>query len=688
MAGPIASTTESALHTEHARTSLQLALFAICLSLAQAAFMVVFRTGLPTPVLSYTIGPAILICTVLAPTLWASRAPGRVKWIGPLAIAVFLASFVLVAFGIVFQVLIFAAALFLLARGLLTIGRPTLSPGRLAIWFALFLAVLAVSTIQIAGIKYVNYVADQLALAGRTDGDMLMHAALGNAIRYFQISSTGIDGLRFSPYHFGIDTLTALLSRGTGFDIVLSMIAIKVPLLIPLMSFGAGWGGLVIGRTLMPQARFGTLALVIGGSAVAFLLQSTPLFNLVTYSDPLLLSGVLMLLGAPTIIRILNDTAAEPGAVRQAWSLAVFGIFLFGITKISNGAVWSGLVVFWAWRRYGLGGGFWAVSIAAGTVFIPSYLLTVDQDAARTILFGTPYFVERGFAKGLYFEPLRMHFQALAAILWLALLTRDVAPRTRRFLIESLAIGIVVGNLPGLLMWIDGGDAAQFMFAVAWFSLPILTALLAALPDRMAAWRAGRRRLAWSGAVLAAVACVVVGVKDVKLKFNIFMAYNALLHTGDRSYYDEDNKRGWREDGRRAWATYGLGVFRLPPPPQAGKSLADTLLAYKAETGNEGAAYLAPQSDYWPLVSDCDGKLTYPMSVAGVPVIDGYLPVQSTCPQQFSLRGYGGWGAAPETRSDLADQELCSRARQEGFPVVLRIESLADRSRDRKITCP
>ncbi len=169
-------------------------------------------------------------------------------------------------------------------------------------------------------------------------------------------------------------------------------------------------------------------------------------------------------------------------------------------------------------------------------------------------------------------------------------------------------------------------------------------------------------------------------MKDVKLKFNIFMAYNALLHTGDRSYYDEDNKRGWREDGRRAWATYGLGVFRLPPPPQAGKSLADALLAYKAETGNEGAAYLATQSDYWPLVSDCDGKLTYPMSLAGVPVIDGYLPVQSTCPQQFSLRGYGGWGAAPETRSDLGDQELCSRAREEGFSVVFSIESLADRT--------
>ena len=75
MAGSIPSPTESASPAGHARTTLHLALFAICLSLAQAAFMVMFRAGLPTPALSYTIGPAILTCTVLGPTLWAMRAP-------------------------------------------------------------------------------------------------------------------------------------------------------------------------------------------------------------------------------------------------------------------------------------------------------------------------------------------------------------------------------------------------------------------------------------------------------------------------------------------------------------------------------------------------------------------------------------------------------------------------------------
>ena len=433
----------------------------------------------------------------------------------------------------------------------------------------------------------------------------------------------------------------------------------------------------------MPQGQPSALALAAASGTVAFLLESALPGNLSSYSDPLLLSGALMILVAPTIIRVLNDASADRSNVRLAWTLATLAIFLLGITKISNGFVWGGLVGLWALRRYGLGKHFWMVAIAAGIFFIPAYLLTVDRDAARTVLFGTPYFVERGFGK-----PLLVYSQPLVAMLWLAFLARGAERGTRRFLIESLAMAIFVGMLPGLLMWIDGGDALQFMLMAGWFTLPILAALLAGLPERLAAWPAPRRRLAWSGLALAVVACIGLAVPDVRLKFNIFMAYNALLHTGDRSYYDEDNKKGWREDGRHAWETYGLGLFRLPAPPQAGKSLVDALLAYKAEAGNSGAAYLAPQSDYWDLVSDCDGKVTYPMSLAGVPVIDGYLPVQSVCPQQFSLRGYGGWGAAPETRGDLGDAELCSRARAKGFATVLRIESLADRSRDRRITCP
>lgn len=670
------------LGAESGRICLRLALVVVIVSVVQAAFMVAFRTGLPTPPLSFTVGPAVLACAVLGPSLWALQRPDRVIWIGPLAMAVLLIGLLLTAFGIVPIALIMLAALLLLGRGIWRLGRPGLRAQRIALWLLLLLALVVIATIQVAGTKYLNYVADQLMLAGRTDGDLLMHAAMSNAIRYFHFPSTGIDGVHFSRYHFGIDLLAAALSRGADLGVLLAMIEIKVLVLLPLLLFGAGWGGLVIGRALMPGTRFSALALTCGAAGIAFLLQDTPVGNLVTYSDPLLLSGVLMVLIAPTLVSILNDPASETRAVRRAWCIGVLGILLISAGKISNGFVWSGIVSWWALRRYGFGRNFWIVALGCGLVFLPCYLLFVDAMGGR--FFGTPFFVEYGFAKGHYFLPLTFHFQALAAIVSLALLKQEIRRPTRRFLVETLAIAIFGGVLPGLLMEIPNGDGFYFTQAVGWFSLPVLVALLAALPDRLAVAPAGRRRLAWSGIAVLTIAAIAFSAKVLPLRFNVFMASNALLHTADRSYYDVDKARGWREDGQRAWQTYGLGVFRLPAPPQLGQSLADALVAFKAESGNAGAAFIPPQSDYWPLVSDCDGKVTYPMSVAGVPLIDGYLPVQAECPQQFSLRGYA---AAPATRGDLTDQALCTRAREAGFSVVLRTESVSDRSRDRKIAC-
>lgn len=681
-AGDSEFVTVAAMPTDSGPICLRLALVAIIVSLAQAAIMVALRTGLPTPPLAFAVGPAIVACAVLGPSLWALRRPGRVIWIGPLAMAVLLVGLLLTALGIAAIAPIMLAALVLLGRAIWQLGRPSLGARRIALWLLLLLAVLAVATIQVAGIKYVNYAADQLMLAGRTDGDMLMHAAMTNAIRYFHFPSTGIDGVHFSRYHFGIDLLAAALSRGANLDALLAMIEIKVLVLLPLLLFGASWGGLVIGRAVMPGTRFSVLALTCGAAGIAFLLQDTPIGNLVTPSDPLLLSGVLMTLIAPTVVWILASPASDARAVRWAWALAVLGIVLISAGKISNGFVWAGLVGFWALRRYRLGGSFWLVALACGLAFLPCYLLFVDAMGGR--FFGMPFFVEYGFAEGHYFLPLTFHFQALAAIAWLALQKQETSRPTRRFLLESLAIAIFGGVLPGLLMEIPNGDGFYFTQAVGWFSLPVLTALLAALPDRLLVAPAARRKLVWSGFAALTIAAIVFSVTSFPLRFNIFMAYNTLLHTADRSYYDVDKRRGWREDGRRAWATYGLGIFRLPAPPQLGQSLAEALRAFKLETGNQGAAFIPPQSDYWPLVSDCDGKVTYPMSVAGVPLIDGYLPVQSECPQQFSLRGYA---AAPATRADITDQELCTKALKEGFSVVLRTESVSDRSRDRKIAC-
>jgi hypothetical protein len=452
--------------------------------------------------------------------------------------------------------------------------------------------------------------------------------------------------------------------------------------LFPLALFGAAWGGLVMAQALFPLRRISAIALMCGAGAVLLLLQQNTLAaNLTMHSDPLLLSGVILCLMAPAVVAMLTTGEATP---RSAWALALVTIPLLSAAKVSVGFVWTALVCYWALRRLGLmRPGFWIVVLLAAALFIPGYFLFADPHGAGAVLFGTPFFAE-SFDEGRYFDPILMHLQALVTIVWLLCL-REIAPAPRRLLLEALAIAILVGMLPGLLMDIPGHDAYYFMVVVAWVSVPPMLALLGDLPSRLGAATALRRRIGWGAVAAVTVLITVLGAKALPLKFNIVMANNALLRTGDRSYYDEDNRRGWREDGRRAQKELGvLGMFHLTPPAPQGQSLVEALRSFKAEIGNTGAAYLEPQSDYWPLVSDCDGKATYPMSMAGVPVIDGYLPVQDTCPQQFSLRGYA---PPPAVRSALNDADLCARAKQEGFTTMLRISSLGDRTTDRRLDC-
>jgi hypothetical protein len=180
------------------------------------------------------------------------------------------------------------------------------------------------------------------------------------------------------------------------------------------------------------------------------------------------------------------------------------------------------------------------------------------------------------------------------------------------------------------------------------------------------------------------VALLVDAGDALPARRNIIVAAGALLHTGDRSYYAGDSVKTWRADTARALAAGGLALLGAPPPAPTGASLADALAGFRNQAGAAGAAYIPPQSDYWALVRDCDGRSLWPMAAAGVPLIDGTVPVQADCKQEFALAGYG---PAPATRQDLADDALCQRAKQEGFTQVLRIESVADRARDRRLTC-
>jgi hypothetical protein len=664
-------------------------LFTAAFSVLLGVALLVARNGLPTPVLAVLVGPTIFIAAVLTPIAWAGVNVRRQVWVGPLVAGGLIVGSALVALGIAGIVLMLVFALF--ALGFTLRGATTLPgmPSRIARWIGLLIIAGIFAVLLIHGSKYLNFTADQLLLYGRTDGDMMFHGAIVNAFRYFHFPSTGIDGLRILHYHVGLDALASLIATGTGLTAVLSLVVLRAEILFPAAVFAIGWAATTLGRQLMPKLELSSFSISTASVAMFLIIESGRLSGLTPANDPMLLSGIYLVLLIPAVLVHLIEPDIRIGHATQrhpVWLLALVAIFFLSAMKISTGYVWTGLLGFWILRLLSpKHPSFWLIGAAAAVAFVACYRIFSDASGVGAVFLGTPYYVERGFHRGNYLMPLTQHSHVIAALVLLWLLRRDCAPRPRRLLAESFVFMIVFANLPGLLMQIPGGDAVFFTRAVEWLATPVLAFGIAMLPRYLGAAMPARRKLGWSVVALATLGFVIDAATLTPVRINTAIAGAALLHTGDRSYYVGDNRRTWRLDAKRALKQYGaFGLYRLPPPVPTGANLMDALLDYRTKFGSDGAAYIPPQSDYWAMVPDCDGKSLWPMAVAGIPLIDGYVPVQSACPQEFSLTGYG---PPPPARHDISDADLCRRANSDGFHTVLRIEALGDRKQDRTLNC-
>jgi hypothetical protein len=315
-------------------------------------------------------------------------------------------------------------------------------------------------------------------------------------------------------------------------------------------------------------------------------------------------------------------------------------------------------------------------------VFAGSFLMANTPGQTGAVLFGTPFYVESGFANGNYLLPLAVH-ASLLIVIGAFLLLRDAIPaQPRRMLIEAFVMTALAANLPALLLYIPGSDATFFLSALNWVVAPPVVMVAASLPILIPELAPKFRRVAWPVVGLALLGLLVDAGLKVDDKVQVAISGTALIRTGDTGYYSDDKRRVWRADTKRALSEHGLiGLFTMKPASPSGASLAAALATAKSA---DAAVYFPPDSDYWSFVKDCDGRSLWPMAVSGVPLIDGTVPKQAECRQAFSLIGYG---TPPEVRIRLDDAELCRRAEEAGFPVVMEIESQEDRSKDRVAAC-
>jgi hypothetical protein len=636
----------------------RLAFFTLALAGAMAGAIALLRIGLPTQWAPIGIAWLVLCAALLAPLAVLERlnatAWPRDLLAGPGVIAALLVLWLIGYLGVIGLVVIALIALAALIAALRA-ELPGLKPGRLLGWLVVVI-VLAIPLVgNLDGTKYANFIADRLMLFGRADGDTLFHGALVNALRYYSVTATGIDGVAPFSYHVGIHLLAARIAAMSDADAIPAFIAARAVLATPLVFFAIAAGGIVWARRRNATTDRAMLATIV--SFVLTLGAGGLRIGMVGFdSESVILAGALSMLAFPSYMLM----ATGSGLRRADWIAGVLLVLPLGAAKISFGFVWGGVIGWWALRKLGLKhGGFWLIAVVDLAAF-GLCLFLFNPGGAGAIWFGTPYYVEmiRG---GNFLSPILINLIGFAVI---ALMVRAwrrpdsgaVSGLRARDVVETLAIVFVLANLPGTVMEIPGGDAFYFVVVFGWMALPLMTGEVLSRADHTS------RPAARSVATVAVLACIVglaiIGLRQWRMVINA----EALVRSGDMQYFSGTSQKTLRIGASKALNELGVaGIFTASPAAAPAAPVVAALHEFRASAGNSGTVYVAPSTaGYWSLTEDCDGKSLFAMAAAGVPMLNGYYPDQQTCEQEFSLLGTPALPA--DLGKPLDDAAICAHA--------------------------
>ncbi len=662
----------------------RLAFFSLALSAAVIGAIALARIGLPTQWAPIGAAWVMLCAALLAPLALLDRigistaAWPRDLLAGPAIVAtlilLWLVGFLGTAGLAVIAVVAIVALLAALAAEI-----PALRPGRLVAWLVvvLLLAIPLAGTLD--GTKYANFIADRLMLFGRADGDTLFHAALINALRYYGVTATGIDGIAPTSYHVGVHLLTARIAAMTNADAIPALIAVRAVLATPLVFFAIAAGGIAWARrrdTAVDRPMLAAIAAFVLTLGVGTLRIGAAGFD----SESVILAAALIMLAFPAFLL----AATGPGLGAIGWTAAVALVLPLAAAKISFGFVWGGLVGWWALRKLGLRrGAFWLVAVADLLLFGLGMWLFNPGGGEQTIWFGTPYYVGL-IRNGDLFGPVLVNLIGFVLVAVLAWAWRRPEPPAlggvqARDAVESLAIAFVLANLPGALMEIFAGDAFYFIVVFGWLSLPLMTGEVLRQAER----RAGQRS-AYAAAAVAILACLVGLALLGQRQWQLVAGTEALVRTGDPQYYSGKGRKNLRLGAAAAMKDLGVrGILTTAPGVAPADPVVAALHRFRAAAGNGGSLYVVPSSaGYWGLTEDCDGKSLFAMATAGVPMLDGYYPDQAGCGQEFALLGYRGVPA--DLGKPLDDAAICARAAAARSTSVL---VLSDAAAPRTLSC-
>jgi hypothetical protein len=546
---------------------------------------------------------------------------------------------------------------------------------------------------------------EQISDRGNVHHDPLYYVSMANSMRAYGVPSTGLDGVPYTPYHYGSAWLNSQWADLAGVDVLAFYSLGPTVLMAPVFLFAL----LLLSaeaRSAWRLARSGTATsrsldrdppawLVLAGATIGFIpssaLDALGIWNRHVLISESYLTGLgifLLCCGLAVDWWASREKERSRGDAPFLLLVVPFLLICLGFLKVSL-MLLSLASLFWLvmrsglWRRkIFLSASFLALVVSAITFklvsvaaqnqgFVPLAFMRHNADPNWW-----PYFVFGHLFWSWIYIALRIREENVPTFADLF-----AAIKAARLLdAEIVAVIAICGLLPGELIAIHGGSAVYFSDVQRWVAAPLTMAIAARAFQSLADTR---ERKGLSSIRLSTIATVFVAIPiGLTIFFNISRAVRnaTIMNVGLRNNFASYAGVKPSHHIVRDPAILAAGLAKAPDFAMISALRA---LDHEPRALKRRTLLFIPQSDtaFWNIfVGEPDRCSFAPLvgpATSGLALLDGMPPASCDLTDQYGMTVYTR-RTTPQTAADVTPVALCTKAERKGFRRVVVLQRAGD----------
>ncbi|HUQ47287.1 MAG TPA: hypothetical protein VM053_03465 [Gemmatimonadaceae bacterium] len=556
---------------------------------------------------------------------------------------------------------------------------------------------------------------EQLSDKADVHHDPLYYASMANAMRSYGVPSTALDGVPYTPYHYGSAWLNAQWSDLAGVDVLTFYSLGPTVFIAPVFLFGLllfASEARSVWRSGKPDTQLSELiqedwlaVAALIGATIGFIPSTTmdafSIWNRHLLISESYLTGLSVIMPCAALAVGWWFSRTERRRPRDlVFLLAVIPILLAGLGFLKVSLMLLTLAAFF-WTLLRTRAHKDPVYLASALLALAASLVTFklvsnpDQNQGlvpfsfmrySADVRAWPWFILAHFFWSWVYIALRVYEEKLPTLsdVWDAI-------KTGRLLdAELVAVVAICGFLPGELITIHGGSAVYFSDVQRWVAAPLVIASATRILRQRREGFTGNRLTSMSLRTVAI--CVIAVPVAITVVLNVSRAVrgavlqNAALRGNFYTY------AGASPASLRAMTNPHMLAAGMQKA--ADYQLISTLRSLDAEPRElKGKTLLfVPQSDsaFWKIFAEADRCSYVPLvgpATSGMALLDGMPPSSCDLTDQYDMTVYSR-RTLPQSPADVTPGSLCARAARKGFRriVVLTFDGRGEYSTP-AITC-